>query len=103
MKLYVVRHNRKVYLKSKARTKKELLRKIGKPYFYVRNNRFYIKDVKAEKETSDTLAGVFIGGVLGLVGGPIGVITGGTLGGLIGNTNETQESKKVATFNESGL
>ena len=57
MKLYVVRNSRKVYLKTKARTKKELLRKIGRPYFYIRNGRFYIKEVKAERESSDSRSG----------------------------------------------
>lgn len=103
MKLYVVKNNRKVYLKTKARTKKDLYRKLGRNYFYLRRNRFYVKDVKAEKENSDTLAGVLIGGLIGVVGGPWGVITGSTIGGLIANTNETEEQKKVATFNDSQI
>jgi hypothetical protein len=38
-----------------------------------------------------------------LIGGPIGVVTGGALGGLIGSSNETSDAKKVRYFNESRL
>ena len=101
MKLYVVKNKRKVYLKTSARTRQELFRKIGKKYFYLGNARFSINDVKAEKDSSDTGTGVIIGGIVGLVGGPIGLIAGGVIGGLIGNSNEEQEEKTSISFNKS--
>ncbi len=101
MKLYVIKNRRKVYLKTTARTRLELFRKIGKRYFYLGRTRFSINDVKAEKDSSDTGTGVVIGGIIGLVGGPIGLIAGGFIGGLIGNSNEVQEEKTSVTFNES--
>lgn len=45
----------------------------------------YSKDKKEEIKESNTAAGILIGGVIGLVGGPWGMAIGATIGGMIGN------------------
>ena len=42
-----------------------------------------------------------IGGACGIFGGPIGVIIGGAIGGLIGNNNQQDELHKVENFNRN--
>jgi hypothetical protein len=101
MRLYVLRGNRRVYLRTTARSRKELYQKLGKKYFYIAKKRYTIQDVKAEAEKSDTATGLIIGGIIGLIGGPIGVVTGGALGGIIGSSNERTDAKKVKAFNAS--
>lgn len=42
----------------------------------------------------DTLKGGLIGSLIGLVGGPLGVLFGGTVGALIGDSKDTEECLK---------
>ena len=102
MKLFVIDNNEtKIYLRKIANTRFELANKIGGTKFTLRGRRYSVNDVKAEAESSDTAAGAILGGLIGLIGGPIGVLTGTTIGGLIGNSSESEENKQVRTFNRS--
>ena len=42
----------------------------------------------------DTLKGGLIGSLIGLIGGPLGVLFGGTVGALIGDSKDTEECLK---------
>lgn len=42
----------------------------------------------------DTLKGGLIGGLIGLIGGPLGVLLGGSVGALIGDSKDTEECLK---------
>lgn len=63
---------------------------------------YSVSQVYAEKTTlGNTLPVAVMGGLIGLVGGPAGVIAGGTLGGIIGKTVDDKELREVQFFNKS--
>lgn len=103
MKLYVKDSNGKVYIKETAPNRRILAAKIGSNRFTINGRQFRVADVKAEAEKSGTSTGVVVGGLLGLLAGPIGLIAGGALGGLIGSNNDVQEEEVVSNFNSSTL
>ncbi len=101
MKLFIKRGNQKIYIRSSAKTRTELIRQVGGRNFTVNGVRYNINQVFAEKEGSNTIVAGLVGGTLGLLGGPVGFITGATLGGLIGNSSEKKEETDVKHFNQS--
>ncbi len=104
MKLYVrskANRNKKIYLRAKARSRTGLAKRLGKSSFKIRGYIYSVNEVFAEKEGSDTATGALIGGILGILGGPIGFIVGTTTGGLVGNSSENQEDEAVRYFNKS--
>lgn len=74
---------------------------IGASDFIVDNEEYNVNKVVAETDSSNTAAGAILGGVIGLIGGPIGVISGSTIGGIIGNSSDKEDVKKVSIFNNS--
>lgn len=103
MKLYIrTKHpTQKLYLKIVASTRNELASIIGSPYFLVNGQTYHVDSVVAEKESSNATAGIIIGGLIGLLAGPLGAVTGSTAGGLIGSSADQDEEKKVSIFNNS--
>jgi hypothetical protein len=102
MKLFVkTALGEKIYLQVLAPTKSELAAIIGSPNFFAGNQVFHVNEVLAEKESSNTTAGMIIGGLLGLIVGPWGAVTGSTAGALIGNSADQDEEKKISIFNKS--
>ncbi len=103
MKLYVKgkKTGKKIYIKATAKSRSALAKKIGGSFFKIRSYKYSVNEVFAEKDGSDTATGAGIGGLIGLVGGPIGFIIGGTLGGLIGNSSDSTEEADVKNFNSS--
>lgn len=102
MRLFVKSPNgQKIYLKIKARTRSELRQRIGKDVFSIRGVKYKISDVFAESGSNSTITGAVLGGVIGLLGGPIGVLSGATAGGLLGYNDEERENELVDRFNKS--
>lgn len=102
MRLYIVNKNQeKIYLDMSARSRSELMHKIGYEFFSVSGEVYTVWDVYAEADSGSTGAGTVIGGVVGLLGGPIGAIIGGALGAAIGNSQDVSEKEKVEFFNNS--
>lgn len=102
MKLYIVdNYGKKVYLNYEALTRRQLARKIKSEVFTLKGIRYSVKQVRAELGSSPTVPGLLIGGVIGLLAGPLGAITGGAVGGLIGKNAENEDIKKVNRFNKS--
>lgn len=101
MKLFIKRGNQKIYIRSSAKTRTELIRQVGGKKFSVNGVRYNVSQVFAEKEGSNTIVAGLVGGSLGLLGGPVGFITGATLGGIIGNSSEKKEEIDVKHFNQS--
>jgi hypothetical protein len=62
------------------------------------NNNSNNEDIEKGEEVKTSGAGAFtgmiIGGALGLIGGPAGVIIGGIIGGIIGNIVEYEQEKE---------
>lgn len=58
-------------------------------------------DVVAEAGTPATLGGAAIGGLIGLLGGPLGLILGGATGAFLGASSDADEEKRVKNFNSS--
>lgn len=102
MKLYVINSiNQKVYLNLVAPTRHALAYKIGNEFFNINGEVYSVWDVYAEGSSNSTAAGTVIGGLIGLLGGPIGLLTGGTIGALVGNNQDSEEKEKVNRFNRS--
>jgi len=102
MKLFIKnRQNNKTYISHIAKSRTELLNKIGNEFFTVAGEVYTVWDVQAEPETSSTGAGTVIGGIVGLLGGPIGLVIGGAVGAALGNNQDFTEKEKVKYFNHS--
>ena len=104
MKLFVCnRNNDKVYIDISASNRRHLAAIIGRDYFFIGRDIYYVDKVYAEAEGNDTVGGAAIGGIVGLLGGPTGLLIGGLLGGLIGRSRENDEEIRVNNFNNSRL
>jgi len=103
MKLFVIdkQTKEKKYLGVSASSRGELFTILGSPSFVLESKVYHVNEVLAEMEDSNTTAGVIIGGLIGILGGPIGIITGATIGGMIGNSNDSTEKEKISAFNSS--
>jgi hypothetical protein len=60
-----------------------------------------IDEISAEHGPPATPAGAILGGLIGLIGGPLGMLIGGGLGTLWGASSDEEESKNVDIFNRS--
>ena len=118
MKLYVKKpeSGEKIYLKFEAETRIELQQKIGKYEFFIDGIEYNIDNVIAEEDNIDKIrtitglaAGAAIGPViLGVIGLPIGAITGTVLGvfaakELLGDNLIGREKERVERFNQIKL
>jgi hypothetical protein len=104
MKLYVKDANgNKIYIRHIARSRPILAGKLGARTFSVNGRRYTVNDVVAENDGTKTTAGAVIGGLFGLLFGPVGVISGGTIGGLIGSTNDVNDENQAKEFNNSRI
>ncbi len=110
MKLFVICKScsNKIYLKEKSKTRRTLANKIGEEFTitcpHCNNIDFYnVYDVFAEVETNNAAGGAIIGGLIGLIGGPIGALSGSTIGGILGYSSDENERKAVQKFNNSRI
>jgi len=101
MKLYVKNGEGKVYLREVAPSRQLLARKIGGSRFLVNGRRYSVNEVVAESGRTGASTGLVIGGLLGILVSPVAAIAAGTIGGLIGNSNDSQEEEIVNNFNSS--
>lgn len=107
MRLFVICKScgRKTYLNIYANSRRDLIRRYGK-YLTIRcpacnhENRYHVGEVFAEEGVSKVPAGAIVGGLVGLLGGPPGVIFGGGIGALIGGTADATEKERVRRFNK---
>lgn len=104
MRLYVLNRitNEKIYLKVEASTRPHLAKIIGKT-FGVNGHKYSVNDVYAETGSSSTAAGAVVGGLLGILGGPIGILVAGGLGTIVGSGFDSDDKKKVRVFNNSHI
>ncbi|TAJ05070.1 hypothetical protein DMA11_23625 [Marinilabiliaceae bacterium JC017] len=104
MKLYVQnKRGKRIYINKVASTKLELKYELGRNEFSINGERYYIRDVRAQKDTNDTYIGIIVGGILGLIVGPLGIIVGGATGGIIGSGSDARKLKHVKKFNRSKI
>ena len=103
MRLYVEGHcGHRIHLTSPALTRSEL-----PPWFQIQCPQhqtvgmYWASTVFAQPDAGQTTGGAVIGGLVGLLGGPIGLILGGAAGALLGAANETNEQARANTFNQS--
>ena len=94
----------KRYLNIVASTRHELSTKLGHYNFYLDNKpypTYNVNEVFAEKVSTNSIPGAIIGGLVGLLLGPEGVIAGAAIGGAIGFGTDSDENKRVNIFNNS--
>ena len=102
MKLFITNKQKdRTYINLTAKSRTELMQKLGNEFFTVSGEVYTVWDVQAEPETGSTGAGTVIGGLVGLLGGPIGLLIGGTFGAAIGKNQDFTEKEKVEFFNQS--
>lgn len=65
------------------------------------NKNFSRNDVIVEAESNFTAGGAVVGGLLGILGGPIGLVLGGAIGGLLGANADSEEQKRLRQFDQS--
>ena len=106
MKLFV-RNNRgeKIYLNMTAHSKSELMLLLrGSHFNFGSDELFTVNQVIAESENEsnmNTAIGAVLGGIVGILGGPGGMVIGASLGGILGNTKDLAEKRSIETFNNS--
>lgn len=92
---------KKLYLKSNAKTRRDLFNKLGTTEILIGGILYHISDVVAENNTDLTSVGMIVGGLIGFCGGVWGVILGGIFGGMYGWREDNEENERVCIFNES--
>lgn len=105
MKLYIISKlgNGKIYLDTTASTRSELASKLGRSVFSLGNEgKIHVDDVIAECDsTLNAGMGAAIGGGIGMLLGPIGILIGAGIGGVFGNDTTNAEKIRVEKFNRS--
>lgn len=102
MKLYVIgKNSRKIYLNKVASSRTELRQVLGKDDFYINDEKFFIRDVIANKDSNDTYTGLLVGGILGIFGGPFGIVIGGVVGAVLGCGVDSKKNINIKQFNRS--
>jgi hypothetical protein len=109
MRLYVGQCNHcqeRIYLAITAPSRDQLSEKIGHsfeiecPHCHSLSS-CEVTDISAEPGPSSTPAGAILGGAVGLIGGPLGMVVGATLGTFWGADADEGDKKKVIRFNRS--
>ena len=93
----------RVFLKEVAKNREELASRYGRKIVLINKERFSVMDVQAISTAGTTGIGAVLGGLIGLFGGPIGVIIGSALGGFIGHSADQADQARVKNFNGSFL
>jgi len=103
MRLYVVcpSTSRLIYLSNKATSRQNLpeLFVVRCPFEGVSHTYRRI-NVNAEPERGVQIGGAILGGIIGLIGGPLGLIVGGLAGAFLGDKIENSEARQARLFNE---
>lgn len=98
----------RIYLNVTASTRQHLAERIGGREFEIRcphcgkYTYHTLNDVLAQRTIPATPAAAIIGGLVGLIGGPLGMLIGGVAGTLWGANVDEIERKIVNRFNQSG-
>jgi hypothetical protein len=104
MRLYAVckQCREKIYLRKVVSTRSDLPLSFHLLHQNCAHLDYYTsQDVMAESGTPATLGGAAIGGLIGLLGGPLGLILGGATGAFLGASSDADEEKHVKKFNRS--
>ena len=92
-----------IQLATIAPTRFELANLIGSQWFIVNNETYHVNQVYAVTTSNKTAAGAIVGGLIGLLLGPEGLIIGGALGGVLGNSDDQTDIRRVKLFNQSNV
>ncbi len=97
---------RRIYLGIIAPTRNKLADRFGYSFEIVcphcqNYSHHNINEVFAEQGPPATPAGAILGGLVGLIGGPLGMLIGGGLGTLWGANADEEERRRVNRFNRS--
>ena len=104
MKLYVTgQDGNRIYINVLASTRQELANRIGSPWFIVHGQTFHVNNVRAQTSGSNTASGAVVGGLIGILAGPIGILAGSILGGAIGNGSDKTENAQIMYFENSRI
>lgn len=101
MRLYIDENGKKIYLRQKADTRRELIAVLGSNHLSANGKVYRVNRVSAEPDNSSTTVGASIGGVIGVLGGVPGVIAGAIIGSLLGNSQLEKDRKMAEAFNAS--
>lgn len=98
--------NEKIYINIIGETRQELVSKVGHNFKVkcdaCNNINYYsVYDITAEKGISRTPTGAILGGIIGIIGGPLGIILGSGIGTLLGGASDINEKGRIDNFNQS--
>lgn len=107
MRLYINCYNCqcRIYLASNANSRFQLAQVWGRVFSIQcpncgANYNYSVNQVYAEKATERrTIPIAILGGLIGLFGGPTGVLAGSTVGGILGNSIDEKEEILIKKFN----
>jgi hypothetical protein len=102
MRLFVLCPNtkQKIYLTNVVEHRTQLipLFTLSCPYEHGLYHQYSSNDVIPEAELGSLTSGAIAGGLVGLLGGPEGIIIGGMIGAALGASKEEEERRKVQRF-----
>ena len=101
MKLYIDENGRRLYLRHKVRTRKELRDILGSDEFKANGKVYRVSKVKAEIDQDTRAIAAGVGLLVGALGGVPGAFVGGLIGGAVGSAQLDKERKIVESFNAS--
>ncbi len=102
MRLYVEdpHTQKKVYIKPRARTRRELEKIVGSRSFEANDRKYSVDEVKADF-FDNTISGATLGIILGTLGGVPGIVIGGLAGALLANATTNTDKEQAEIFNGS--
>lgn len=101
MKLYIPSRigNQKIWITSKAEYRNDLREQFNGNRFFCNGYEYYVSEVWAEPELIVFAGPTAVGGLIGALAGPIGIVVGLILGGGVGSKVTIDERVRAERFN----
>lgn len=91
----------KVYIALVANTRDDVRRQFPSGWFSVHNYDYHVSEVVAEPDVYNVPPRAVIGGLIGILAGPVGMVVGAGMGGATGYNKNNQEKRLANLFNHS--
>lgn len=95
---------KRIYLSINVESRRDLPKRFSIKCPYESAHHEYKRiDVCAEPEKGTQVGGALLGGLIGLVGGPLGLVIGGLAGAFLGDRIEKSEASEAHAFNQERI
>jgi hypothetical protein len=101
MRFYIIENNEKIYLSISDNNiySRYCISLLDDDKFTVKDKVYDIKDIQSEISKDLRTFGIIVGGLIGMVCGPIGALIGSVLGYLIEYSKYKKDEKRSNIFN----